>query len=369
MATPKEKSTGRKSSLDFLQSLSQADQSVLEISVDNIEPDPNQPRQTWHAIDGVVPQEESASLENLANDIKEQGVMQPIVVREIGPNRYMIVFGERRWRASKKAGLKTIPTIIRQDLTGVKVGLAQLAENVQRENMSDLDTARFVKRLLEENPELQKRDLAQLLNKQPSYVSRMMAFIDPRWAHVVSTGLITFASVLEQFRALPEETQGRLVETAKERGSPILAQEVQEAKRASKTMHESDPARGPLESFGQQFAEVLGGDNGQEETYQRKPDAVIDAGQAIIDTGAEQVNRLPTSPDKVVVPDNLLEVQDVKMSLGQLSKLLGTVAVDASVPVTVPLSSAIISEAIELLGGNIPEDPTWLGKSLLDSLR
>lgn len=369
MATPKEKTTGRKSSLDFLQSLGTANQSVLEIPVDNIEPDPHQPRQTFHAVDGVVPGEATAALENLASEIKEQGVLQPIVVRETSPEKYMIVFGERRWRATKKAGLKTIPAIIRQDLTGVKVGLAQLAENVQREDMNDLDTAIFVKRLLEENPELQKRDLAQLLNKQPSYISRMMAFIEPRWAHVVSTGIITYASVLEQFRALPDDVQDRLVETAKERGSPILAQEVQEAKRAQKTSTVSEPAAGPLEDLGKQFAEVMSGQEGQQDTYTRKPDALIDTRESIRDSGAEVVSALPTKPQNVVVPENLLNVQDVKMSLGQLVKLVQTIAVDNSVPVTIPLASPVIEEAIKLLGGKIPEDPTWLGKSLLDSLK
>ncbi|ACT52120.1 ParB/RepB/Spo0J family partition protein [Methylovorus glucosotrophus] len=371
MATKQKVSTGRKSSLEFLQSLDTADQTVQEIAIDTIEPDPHQPRQTWHSSDGIVPAEEQTALENLASDIKEQGVMQPIIVREIGSGKYMIIIGERRWRASKLAGRTTIPAIIRQDLTGVKVALAQLAENVQRENMSDLDTARFVKRMLEENSELQKRDLAQLLNKNPSYVSRMMAFIDPRWAHVVSTGIISFASVLEQFRALPETVQDKLVETAKERGSPIMAHEVHAAKRAEKEKDigstSLEPAAGPLDDFGKQFAEIL--EAGKDETYTRKPDAIIDTTNTIVDRGAEQVSGLPKTPASVKVPSGLLDIQEVKMSLGQLSKLLEMVPVDASVSVTLPLSSETIAEAIALLGGNVPEDPTWLGKSLLDSLR
>jgi len=365
----KDKAPVRKSSIDFLTDLDSNERPVLEVVLDSIQPDPNQPRQTWHSIDGIVPDSERVALENLANDIREQGVMQPIILREIGTDQYMIVIGERRWRASRLAGNRTIPAIIRQDLSGAKVALAQLAENVQRENMSDLDTARFVKRMLDENPDLQKRDLAQLLNKHPSYVSRMMAFVDPRWEHVVSSGIITFASVLEQFRALPEATQEKLVEESKNRGTPISALEVQDAKRFEK-MNNTEPARGALDDFGKEFAEVITAQQNQEETYSRKPDELIGKGtSAINDTGSEVVNKLPQSPNQINVPDHLLEVQEVKMSIGQLAKLLETVTVEATVAVTIPLSSQLMIDAIKSMGGQLPEDQSWLGKALLDTLK
>lgn len=364
----KDKPAARKSSIDFLSDLTSSERPVLEISIDQIEPDTHQPRQTWHEPDGVVPDSERIALENLANDIREQGVMQPIILREIAPEKYMIVIGERRWRASKLAGNKTIPSIVRQDLSGAKVALAQLAENVQRENMSDLDTARFVKRMLDENPELQKRDLAQLLNKHPSYVSRMMAFVDPRWEHIVSTGIITFASVLEQFRSLPENTQTKLVEDSKNRGTPISALEVQEAKRTAKPSN-SEPARGPLDDFGKEFAEVISSQQDKKETYTREPDAVISKTNSIKDTGSETMNKSLHEPSDVHVPAHLLDVQEVKMSVGQLAKFLETVTVEASVAVTIPLSSELIAEAIQSLGGTLPEDQSWLGKALLDILK
>lgn len=354
--------------MDFLTDLASHERPVLEVNIDRIEPDVNQPRQTWHAIDGIVPDSERIALENLANDIKEQGVMQPIIIREISHEQYMIVIGERRWRASKLAGNPTIPAIVRQDLSGQKVALAQLAENVQRENMSDIDTARFVKRMLDEDADLQKRDLAQLLNKHPSYVSRMMAFVDPRWAHVVSTGTIIFASVLEQFRALPEAVQERLVEGSKIRDTPISAQEVQEAKREIKKAN-VEPARGPLDDFGKEFADVIASQQDQKETYQRKPDAVIGENKSIIDVGNETVNKIPQSPSDIRVPDHLLEIQEVKMTIGQLAKLLETVTVEATVSVTLPLPSSLMTDAIKALGGDLPENETWLGKALLDSLK
>lgn len=363
----KDKPAVRKSSIDFLADLTSLERPVLEVNIDQIEPDINQPRQTWHAIDGIVPDSERIALENLANDIKEQGVMQPIIVREIAHEKYMIVIGERRWRASKLAGQQTIPAIVRQDLSGQKVALAQLAENVQRENMSDLDTARFVKRMLDENTDLQKRDLAQLLNKHPSYVSRMMAFVDPRWAHVVSTGAIIFASVLEQFRALPETVQERLLEESKNRETPISAQEVQSAKKEVKNS-EIQVAIGPLDDFGKNFAEVISSQQNEEETYTRKPDAIIGDKKSIKDVGNETIN-LSQSPSDIHVPDHLLEIQEVKMTIGQLAKLLETVTVEANVSVTLPLPSSLMTDAIKALGGDLPENESWLGKALLDSLK
>lgn len=357
----------KKSSMDFLSNLPDNERPVLDIDIDLIDPDPNQPRQTWHSDDGIVPDAEKIALENLASDIQAQDVLQPITLRETDNGRYMIVIGERRWRASKLAGKPTVPAIVRQDLSGAKVRLAQLAENVHRQDMSDLDTALFVKKMLDEDPELQKRDLAQFLNKHPSYISRMMAFVDPRWAHVVTENIITHASVLEQFRALSEETQSRLIENAKTTGASISAQEVQEAKRADKAENKV-PARGALDDFGKEFADVIESQQDVQETYSRKPDAVIDSGKQIKDVGSETIN-VSNSPSDIKVPDHLLDSQEVRMTIGQLAKLIETVSVDASVTVTLPLSSDVMTEAINLLGGEVPDNQTWLGKALLDSLK
>ena len=111
---------------------------LLALRVDAVQPDPTQPRQSF-------PQE---SLQELANSIKQDGVIQPIEVTQTGPNRYLIVHGERRWRASQLAGLVTIPAVVRRrDYDEVTRFVRQLVENIQREDLNDIDRAAGLVRL------------------------------------------------------------------------------------------------------------------------------------------------------------------------------------------------------------------------------
>jgi ParB family transcriptional regulator, chromosome partitioning protein len=105
---------------------------LAALRLDVIEPDPDQPRNTF-------PEE---SLQELSDSILQDGVIQPIEVTEIGVNRYMIVHGERRWRAAEMAGLLTIPAVIqRRDYDVVTRFVRQLVENIQREDLNDVDRA------------------------------------------------------------------------------------------------------------------------------------------------------------------------------------------------------------------------------------
>lgn len=111
---------------------------LLALRVDAIQPDPAQPRQTF-------PQE---SLAELSESIRQDGVIQPIEVTEIAPNRYLIVHGERRWRAAQLAGLETIPAVVqRRNYDNVTRFVRQLVENIQREDLNDVDRAAGLLRL------------------------------------------------------------------------------------------------------------------------------------------------------------------------------------------------------------------------------
>ena len=111
---------------------------LLALRLDAIQPDPAQPRQTF-------PQE---SLEELSDSIGQDGVIQPIEVTEIAPNRYLIVHGERRWRAAQLAGLETIPAVVqRRNYDSVTRFVRQLVENIQREDLNDVDRAAGLLRL------------------------------------------------------------------------------------------------------------------------------------------------------------------------------------------------------------------------------
>ncbi len=111
---------------------------LLALRVDAIQPDPDQPRNTF-------PKE---SLEELSESIRLDGVIQPIEVTETRPNVYVIVHGERRWRAARMAGLSTMPAVVRRrNYDQVTRFVRQLVENIQREDLNDVDRAAGMIRL------------------------------------------------------------------------------------------------------------------------------------------------------------------------------------------------------------------------------
>jgi ParB family chromosome partitioning protein len=115
------------------------DSDLQELSLDLIEPNPNQPRVHF----------DEEALAELADSIKELGVIQPIIVRPIAGGRYQLIAGERRWRASRRAGRNTIPAIVRpvNELTSVEQALV---ENLQREDLTPLEEASAYQQLIEE---------------------------------------------------------------------------------------------------------------------------------------------------------------------------------------------------------------------------
>ncbi|MEI6288625.1 MAG: ParB/RepB/Spo0J family partition protein [bacterium] len=122
---------------------------VIEISVDRITPNPHQPRSHWDEND----------LNELAASIKEHGVIQPIIVTKF-EDGYQLIAGERRWRASKLVGLRTIPSIVRDFSEQKKMEIA-LIENLQRKDLNAMETALAYRKLLDEfnitQEELSKR--------------------------------------------------------------------------------------------------------------------------------------------------------------------------------------------------------------------
>ena len=133
---------------------------VSEIPLNLIHRDPTQPRKTFS----------EDTLTELSASIKAQGVIQPILVRPMGDDdSYRIVAGERRWRAAQLAGLETIPVVVREidDSTTLAI---QLVENLDREDVSILEEAQGVARLIEMGHK--PGDVASLLGKVPSWVSQ-----------------------------------------------------------------------------------------------------------------------------------------------------------------------------------------------------
>ncbi|MCB8890605.1 ParB/RepB/Spo0J family partition protein [Vreelandella malpeensis] len=115
------------------------------------------------------------ALEELADSIRAQGVMQPIVVRPIGEARYEIIAGERRWRAAQLAELDVIPAVIREVSDEVALALA-LIENIQRENLNAVEEALALKRLGDEF-ELTQQQIADAVGKSRTQVANLLRLL------------------------------------------------------------------------------------------------------------------------------------------------------------------------------------------------
>ena len=117
---------------------------------------------------------DDARLDDLAQSIREKGILEPLIVRKTGQG-YEIVIGERRWRAAQRAGLKEVPVIVRE-AEGREVLEIMLIENLQRENLNPLDEAEGYRRLIEEF-ELNQEDLASRLGKDRSTVANTLRLL------------------------------------------------------------------------------------------------------------------------------------------------------------------------------------------------
>ena len=115
------------------------------------------------------------ALEELANSIKAQGVMQPIVVRPIGAGRFEIIAGERRWRASQQAGLEKIPAMVREVPDEAAIAMA-LIENIQREDLNPVEEAVALQRLQQEF-ELTQQQVADAVGKSRATVTNLLRLI------------------------------------------------------------------------------------------------------------------------------------------------------------------------------------------------
>lgn len=141
-----------------------AEKQIIEISVDELQANPLQPR-------GVITPE---SLAELVESIKEHGVLEPLVVAKT-PAGYQIIAGERRWRAAKLAGLATVPSIIKETSPRGMLEMA-LVENVQREDLNPLERAQAFVRLMEEFG-LTNKEIAQRISKSPAFVSNSLRLL------------------------------------------------------------------------------------------------------------------------------------------------------------------------------------------------
>lgn len=383
--TAKKKSAG---SLAFLNTVSLPARKITRLPIDLIDPDPDQPRTGFHASDGMVDDQTQAALVELADDIRDNDLLQPITVRKNG-DRYTIVMGERRWRAvryNRDRGAPNsdeIDAIVRDDMEQKKLRMSQLSENLQRDDLSDLETATYLKKLLEEFPELQKQELARIIKKSNGYISRILALLDPKWSNVVDAGIITYASLLEQFKALPEGQRDKLVKLAQAEKRPLTSGDIKNARTSGKhppaAAEVSAPAReasgqgGLTPEFLAAVEQLSAEQTPEGETYAYKgpsspvvaPEARSAPGKQIIDTGGDAV--IP--PGAAALNPALLEKRELKLTWGQLAKLMSKARVNnASHMFTAMLPVGEMRAMLNDLGGEAPADDGLLPMALAQRL-
>ena len=164
-----------------------ADEPITELEINLLEPNPLQAR-------AVFTQE---SLEELSSSIKEHGVLEPIIVAKT-PAGYQIIAGERRWRASKLAGLKKVPVVIKETTSKGMLEMA-LVENVQREDLNPIDRGQAFQRLIDEFG-LPVSEVAKRIGKSESYVSNTMRLLN--LPDAIKDGLISGATTEGHARAI-----------------------------------------------------------------------------------------------------------------------------------------------------------------------
>ncbi len=153
-------------------------QQVLFLEIDMVQPNPLQPR-------GLIPPD---SLNDLVNSIREHGIIEPLVVAKT-PAGYQLIAGERRWRASKLAGLTSVPVLIKETTSRGMLEMA-IVENVQREDLNPIERAQAFQRLIEEFG-LPLTEIAKRIGKSESYVSNTMRLMS--LPDAVKDGLISGA--------------------------------------------------------------------------------------------------------------------------------------------------------------------------------
>ena len=187
---------------------------ATELSLEDISPNPNQPRKAF----------DEGALLDLTNSIKEHGVISPIVVNKNPDGTYMIIAGERRYRAAKNAGLTTIPAVIKE-LDEREIQEISLIENLQREDLNPIEAAYGMKKLMEEYS-LTQEVLAERLGKSRPAIAntlRLLTLSDEVVA-LVREGKLSSGHA-RTLVPVPKEEQGALAQECVKQGWSVRERE------------------------------------------------------------------------------------------------------------------------------------------------
>ncbi len=183
---------------------------VLEIELKNIYPNPSQPRKIF----------DPKALDELASSIKTNGVIMPIVVNKDGSGKFMIIAGERRFRASKLAGKTTIPAIVK-DYNDRKIQEISLIENLQREDLNPIESATAMKQLMEDYG-LTQEELSERIGKSRSAIANTLRLLslDAEVIKMVSGGKLSQGHA-RALVTLPAEEQVKIAKKSLSDGMSV----------------------------------------------------------------------------------------------------------------------------------------------------
>ena len=211
--------------------------SIQEIPIGDLDPNPDQPRQTFH----------EESILQLADSIRDQGVLQPLLVVPASGGRYRIIAGERRYRASRIAGLETVPCIVK-DIDVIRQMEIALIENLQREELNPMEAARGIQALMKQCGYTQEKVSTRLGKSRPAVANLLRLLSLPEEVtEMVRDGLISagHARVLAGIRD-PEE-QIRLAHRAADEGMSVRRLEQLASAAKEKPAKKRRPAPMPAE--------------------------------------------------------------------------------------------------------------------------
>jgi ParB family transcriptional regulator, chromosome partitioning protein len=186
-----------------------------DLPIDAIEPNPRQPREAF----------DEEALAELVASVREVGVLQPVVVRELSPGRYQLVMGERRWRACREAGLETVPAIIRETADNDLLRDA-LLENLHRQQLNPLEEAAAYQQLLAEFGATHE-ELAERIGRSRSQVSNTIRLLGlpPSVQRRVAAGVLSAGHARALLSLDDAETQERLAARIVAEGLSVRATE------------------------------------------------------------------------------------------------------------------------------------------------
>jgi len=182
-----------------------------EVDLDLLEPNQDQPRTDLDEV----------KLDELAQSIKSSGVIQPVLVRQRSTGKYEIVAGERRWRAAQRAGLMTVPVLVRDVPDEKRLELA-LIENIQRENLNPIDEGKAYKRLADEL-HLTQEEVAELVGKDRATVAnyQRLLTLPSKVQREVSSGALSMGHARALIGLADETTQLRIARDIRSRNLSV----------------------------------------------------------------------------------------------------------------------------------------------------